>query len=261
MAKPSVNSASRDELLEVGVRPDIVDEIMKRRRRKGGITLESLGDIQGVGPATLDRLKETLDFREPPPDAGQDKSRVASDEHAPIEDQSEREQPILKRVQDEVERENKAGEATLRVATEQTADLATAAVKAGVEMADRAAETIRTMAGAGVESAKQGTDAVVRSIGKVAATAKTKQPQLTQPAVPDGTPFGQIMLELLREQGQENVKTMSALTSARRLDQVVEIQREYLRGTMERMADLNRRWLELATKTWPGGATGPDRSD
>ena len=69
------------------------------------------------------------------------------------------------------------------------------------------------------------------------------------------------MLELLQEQGQENVKAMTALTGAKRLDQVVEIQREYLRGTFERMVDLNRRWLELARKTWPVGAAGTDRND
>jgi len=147
---------------------------MKRRRRKGGVTLEALGDIQGVGPATLDRLKKSLDFRELPDDPLPDDTRAASAEHATRENRSEREQPLMERVQDEVERGNKAGEATLRVATEQTANLATAAVKAGVEMADTATETMRTMAGAGVESAKQGADAVVRSIGKVAAAAKTK---------------------------------------------------------------------------------------
>jgi len=29
------------------------------------------------------------------------------------------------------------------------------------------------------------------------------------------------------------------------------MQGEYLRQTLERMVDLNRRWLELAAKTWP----------
>src|SRR5690349_4767915 len=129
--------------------------MMKRRRRKGSITLKSLGDIAGVGPATLDRLKETLDFKESSDDAPHVDARAASDEPVPTDHRSEREQPLMERVQDEVEQEIKAGEATLRVATEQTADLATAAVKAGVEMADSAAETMRTMAGAGVESAKQ----------------------------------------------------------------------------------------------------------
>src|SRR5690242_19014070 len=62
MIKPNVNTASRDELLGAGVRNEIVDEIIKRRRRKGGISLEMLAEMPGVGPATLERLGSRLDF-------------------------------------------------------------------------------------------------------------------------------------------------------------------------------------------------------
>ena len=63
MAKLNAHTASRDELAEAGVRADVVDEIVKRRRRKGGLTLEALGDIHGVGPATLEQLGKVLDFK------------------------------------------------------------------------------------------------------------------------------------------------------------------------------------------------------
>ena len=66
MAKPNVHTASRDELRDAGVRADVIDEIVKRRRRKGGITLASLDEVQGVGPATLEQLGQALDFTEPP---------------------------------------------------------------------------------------------------------------------------------------------------------------------------------------------------
>jgi len=32
---------------------------------------------------------------------------------------------------------------------------------------------------------------------------------------------------------------------------VIRLQGDYLRHTLERMANLNRRWLDLAARTWP----------
>src|SRR3954454_1321980 len=64
MAKPNVHTASRDELVDAGVRAELTDEILKRRR-KGAIRLEALEEVSGVGPATLEQLRQGLDFREP----------------------------------------------------------------------------------------------------------------------------------------------------------------------------------------------------
>jgi hypothetical protein len=63
MAKANVNSASRDELIEAGVRAELADEIVKLRR-KGKIALEALDELPGVGPATLEQLRKALDFSE-----------------------------------------------------------------------------------------------------------------------------------------------------------------------------------------------------
>src|SRR3954454_827917 len=65
MAKPNVHTASRDELVDAGVRAELTDEILKRRR-KGAVRLEALEEVSGVGPATLEQLRQALDFREPP---------------------------------------------------------------------------------------------------------------------------------------------------------------------------------------------------
>jgi len=61
MAKANVNRASRDELIEAGVRAELADEIVKLRR-KGKIALEALDELPGVGPATLEQLRKALDF-------------------------------------------------------------------------------------------------------------------------------------------------------------------------------------------------------
>jgi len=55
MAKPNVHTASRDELVEAGVRAELADEILKRRR-KGKIDLETLDSVQGVGPVVAEAL-------------------------------------------------------------------------------------------------------------------------------------------------------------------------------------------------------------
>ena len=65
MAKPNVHTAKRDELVEAGVRAELADEILKLRR-KGKIDLEALDAVPGVGPATLELLRKSLDFRDPP---------------------------------------------------------------------------------------------------------------------------------------------------------------------------------------------------
>ena len=65
MAKVNINSATREELVDVvGLRPDVADEILKFRRKGKIASVEALGEIQGVGPATLDQLRKALDFSE-----------------------------------------------------------------------------------------------------------------------------------------------------------------------------------------------------
>ena len=81
MAKPNVHTASRDELVEAGVRAELADEILKRRR-KGAIHLEALEEVPGVGPATLEQLRQALDFREQPKkgdDRGERNGKDATD--------------------------------------------------------------------------------------------------------------------------------------------------------------------------------------
>ena len=84
MAKPNVHTASRDELVEAGIRAELADEILKRRR-KGKIDLEALDEVPGVGPATLEQLRKSLDFRDQPrngDDRGEPNGKDAADKAA-----------------------------------------------------------------------------------------------------------------------------------------------------------------------------------
>ncbi|MEK0082666.1 helix-hairpin-helix domain-containing protein [Benzoatithermus flavus] len=66
MARVDVNTASREQLIEqVGVRPEVADEILKLREKQGRIAdIEALRDVKGIGPATLEQLRSALAFGE-----------------------------------------------------------------------------------------------------------------------------------------------------------------------------------------------------
>ena len=87
-----------------------------------------------------------------------------------------------------------------------------------------------------------------------ALTAATTEPQQSHVvALKTGaqSSFARMLAEVLREQGEENADTMAALGHAQHVHDVIRLQGDYLRHTLERMANLNRRWLDLAAKTWP----------
>jgi competence ComEA-like helix-hairpin-helix protein len=70
MAKLNVNAATREELVEkAGLRPEIADAILGFRSKHGGKVndVEALGELPGVGPATLEQLRAILDFGDKSP--------------------------------------------------------------------------------------------------------------------------------------------------------------------------------------------------
>lgn len=64
MARVNVNSATRDDLVNVaGLRPEIADAVLEFRRKHHRITeVQALEELPGVGPATVEQLRKTLDF-------------------------------------------------------------------------------------------------------------------------------------------------------------------------------------------------------
>src|SRR5690242_11256368 len=64
MAKVNVNSATREDLVNVaGLRPDIADAVLEFRRKHHRITdAQALEELPGVGPATVEQLRQALDF-------------------------------------------------------------------------------------------------------------------------------------------------------------------------------------------------------
>ena len=67
MPKLNVNDATREQLVETaGLRPAVADALLEFRAKHGGKIAgpETLGELPGVGPATLDQLRDVLDFRD-----------------------------------------------------------------------------------------------------------------------------------------------------------------------------------------------------
>src|SRR5436305_15213473 len=78
MAKVNVNSATREDLVDVaGLRPDVADAVLEYRRKHHRITdARALEELPGVGPATVEQLREALDFG----DKGSDRAKAGEKE-------------------------------------------------------------------------------------------------------------------------------------------------------------------------------------
>jgi hypothetical protein len=139
----------------------------------------------------------------------------------------------------------------LQAGTEQAAELVAAATHGDAEAARSAPAVVRpTIQASGLPMPRSPSG----DVHEPAPGAETIEPeQVATEAVPTGAEasFARMLAEVLREQAEQNAEAMAALARAEHLSDVLRLQGDYLRQTLERMANLNRRWLELAAKTWP----------
>jgi competence protein ComEA len=181
MAKVNVNSATRDDLVNVaGLRPDVADAVLGFRRKHGRITdVQALEELPGIGPATVDQLRKALDLGDKGGNGG-DQARAGE----------------------------RAAETGVRVAS------TTAREGLGVvrRTAGAAAETEREVVGRSAEGAAE---------------------------------LGRLWVDLLGEQTRHNLEVATALGRAVRWDEVVQAQGEFVRVSLERLHELNRRYLEI----------------
>ena len=237
MAKPNVNTASRDELIGTGVRAEIVDEIMKQRQRRDGVSLEMLAELSGVGPAALESLGDRLDFG-------------WTGSIAPVRKPKQRrksDQPPQLPAQQAID----VAETALEAGTEQAAELVAAAAQGHAEVATGASPVVRAAIEAGGLATAREASSTMPEATPTAATTEQQRSQVVALTVGVRSSFARMLAEVLREQGEENTETMAALGQAQHVHDVIRLQGDYLRHTLERMANLNRRWLELASKTGP----------
>jgi hypothetical protein len=272
MAKPNVHTARRDELVEAGVRAELAEEILKRRR-KGKIDLETLDEIPGVGPATLEQLRKSLDFREQPrngDDGGEPNGKDAADKAA----------DAGKRTVDQVAEAGKqtaeqAAETgrrtTIRVA-QVGGRAAEQAVDVGKRTADQATEisarTVDQVAEAGRRTAEQAGEVTreltdragnliqqgLRVVQGTTEAARALPQEVARQSAEGTAELGRTLLGLVHEQTRQNLDTMQALATAvdwnravKAVDwqRVFEVQGEFVRASLDRSAQLTQRYLEV----------------
>jgi competence protein ComEA len=188
MAKVNVNSATREDLVDVaGLRPEIADAVLEFRRKHDRITeARALEELPGVGPATVEQLRKALDF---------------GDRGGNGREQAE------------------AGES---------------AVKRAVSAASGGARVAPT-------AAREGTEIVRRVFGVAAETER----EVAGRAAEGTAELGRLWVDLLGEQTRHNLEVATALGRAVRWDEVVQAQGEFVRVSLERLQELNRRYLEI----------------
>ena len=181
MAKVNVNSATRDDLVNVaGLRPDVADAVLGFRRRQGRITdVQALEELPGIGPATVDQLRKALDVGDKGGNGG-DQARVGE----------------------------RAAATGVRVAS---------------TTAREGLDVVRGAAGAAAETGRE-------AVGRSAEGAAD---------------LGRLWVDLLGEQTRHNLEVATALGRAVRWGEVVQAQGEFVRVSLERLHEMNRRYLEI----------------
>lgn len=212
MARTNVHTASREELIEAGVRAELAEEILKLRR-KGRIEIEALEVLPGVGPVTIEQLRKSLDFSDKAAGNGDERAKAAA------------------------ETAKRTGETGVRIAST-AADVASSAARGGAEVARSAAEAgarfASTTARSSLQTARRTTDAVAGV-----------EREALQLAAEGTTQLGQMLLDLVHEQTRHNAEALTALSQAVDWERVFQLQSELMRANLERMAEFTRRYVEI----------------
>jgi hypothetical protein len=202
--KANVNVASREQLVESGLRAELADAILKLRRKGRITTLEALGELPGVGPATLEQLQKALDFGEPGGN-GDDRGR---------ED----------------------------------------ARRGGGHPGRAPAEAARGAARPGAEAAETGIGGL-RVVQQVTGAVAEVEREVMHRSAEATAELGRALMELIGEQTRRNLETLKALSEAVDWgraaqavdwDRVLQLQGEFWRVSLERSAQLTRRYLEVS---------------
>ncbi len=125
------------------------------------------------------------------------------------------------------------------------------AAEQGKRTAEQAAEATREVAERTADAARRGFQVVERTVGAAANVER----EVARRSVEGTAELGRALVDLAQEQARHNLETLNALTGAvdwARVAQAVDwervsrIQAEYLRVSLERTAQLTRRYLEVS---------------
>lgn len=190
--KLDVNSASREDMIEAGVRPNIADLIIGYREKVGEVTsIDSLKEIQGIGAANFEKIRETFETMT---------------------------QATSSQVKESA---NRQAEVANAVAAESTANM-----QQFYEGTKRAQDdTMATLREAGAEYAN-----TFASDGELATLINDWN-------------------RLTTEQLSHGVETLKALSTVRSVKEATELQSDFFRSSLARMAQANNLYMTMVAKT------------
>src|SRR3954464_8712222 len=224
MPKLNVNDATRDQLVETaGLRPAVADALLEFRDKHGGKIEgpDALGELPGVGPATLDQLRDVLDFRDKGERDKGEKAGNGSDRGG-----------------------NGAGR-DARQTVERTAEATTAAVRSGAKVAREATET-------GAQATEAAARGGLQLVERTAGAFGEAQRETAQRSAEATAELGRLFVELLGEQTRHNVEMATAFGRMADWGEVARLQGEFVRASLERVNRLNGRYLEVVWEVWRG---------
>src|SRR4051812_10797061 len=255
VTKIDLHEATREQLVgDAGLRPLVADAVLKARDERGGgiadigALKDALGEVKGIGPATLDQLGDVLKVGRRAVKPADEKPAEAA---PPAAQAGERE---AGRATGEAA---EAAASVAKVARRTTEETAAPVVEAGVEegsraaertagrAADKTAEVALTVVRGGVEAAERATGGLVEAERAVVARSGEAVGEL-----------GRLVAELVNEQVRANVEALQALGRARTWPEVLEAHAGFFRGNLERMTDGAGRYLEAVTRMVAGLAGG-----
>lgn len=244
MAKVNVNSATRDEFIEVaGLKPQVADALLRLRNEHGGKVagLDALKDLAQTTGASMDQLRDGLDFGA---QAAQKSAEITA-----FAAKSGAETATLVA---------KSGTETATLAAKSGAATAAFAAKSGAETTKRAAgnavEVGQEVARASVDTASRLAAAGVDVAQRTATVAGDAEKQAVERSAETATNVTTLFVSLVSEQMQHNVQVMQSLARVRNWREALEVQNDYFRASVERMTNATGRYVEAVTKLTAGMA-------
>ena len=138
-------------------------------------------------------------------------------------------------------------------AGERAADTTSSAARSGAETTRQAAES---GARAASTAAREGLGVVRRAVDVAAETER----EVASRSAEGAAELGRLWMDLLGEQTRHNLEVATALGRAVRWDEVVEAQGEFVRVSLERLHELNRRYLEIVRGMMETTSAAVDRA-
>jgi hypothetical protein len=289
VTKIDLNEATREQLLEdAGLRPLVADAVLKARDERGGgiadigALKDALGEVKGIGPATLDQLGDVLKVGrkaakpadEKPAEAAPPAAKAGGEEAGRATDEAaEATAPVAKVARRTAE---ETAAPVVEAGVEAAADAATTGTKVARRTAEetvappaveRTVEVVSEVARRRAEAAERATERAaevaltvvrggVEAAGRTAGSLAEAEKAATARSGEAVTELSRLVADLVNEQVRANVEALRALGRARTWPEVLEAHATFFRGNLERMTDGTGRYLEAVTRTAAGLAGG-----